>query len=112
MPELPAPSAPITSWGRRIHGPTLPGQGIRCKRESALTAAEVEEAAEVIARGRIEHRTAVLPEHLKIRHWDSIMAVMERLNAKLAWPPAGWKVGAASVEIQRAEGVPGPAPGL
>ena len=107
-----SPSSPITSLGRPIHGPTLPGQGVRCTRQSPLTPAEVEEVAEIIARGRIERRSATLPERLKTRHWESIMVVMERLNAKLAWPPAGWKVGAASLEIQRAEGVPGPAPGL
>jgi 2-keto-4-pentenoate hydratase len=112
MTTSPSASSTITPWGRRIHGPTLPGQGVRCTRESPLTPAEVEEVAEIIARGRIERTSAVLPEQLKTRHWDSIMAVMERLNAKLAWPPAGWKVGAASLEIQRAEGVPGPAPGL
>jgi 2-keto-4-pentenoate hydratase len=108
----PSQSSPITPSGRRIHGPTLPGQGVRCKRESPLTPAEVEEVSEIIARGRIERTSAILPARLKTRHWESIMAVMERLNAKLAWPPAGWKVGAASVEIQLAEGMPGPAPGL
>ncbi|MBI5877428.1 MAG: fumarylacetoacetate hydrolase family protein [Chloroflexi bacterium] len=102
----------ITLWGRRIHGPTLPGQGIRCKRESALSPDEIAEIATIIARGRTERHSVELPERLKTRHWQSIMAVMDALNAKLAWPPAGWKVGAAAVEIQRAEGVPGPAPGL
>ena len=80
---------PVTPWGRPIHGPTLPGQGIRCLRQSPLTPAEVEEVAQIIARGRIERTSAVLPERLKTRNWDSIMAVMERLNAILAWPPAG-----------------------
>jgi 2-keto-4-pentenoate hydratase len=152
MTTPPSASSPITPWGRPIHGPTLPGQGVRCARVSPLTPAEVEEVAEIIARGRIERRSAVLPERLKTRNWDSIMTVMARLNAKLASAasgqdassvqrrsaegggpsasgqdassvqrrsaegggllPAGWKVGAASLEIQRAEGVPGPAPGL
>jgi 2-keto-4-pentenoate hydratase len=105
-------SEEITLWGRRIHGPTLPGQGIRCKRETALTPGELEEVVEIIARGRIEHRSAFLPERLKTRNWESVMAVMERVNEKLAWPSAGWKIGAAAEEIRRAEGVPGPAPGL
>jgi 2-keto-4-pentenoate hydratase len=105
------PSDEITLWGRRIHGPTLPGQGLRCQRETPLTAVELEEVAEIIARGRIEHRTAFLPDRLKTRNWESVMAVMERVNEKLAWPSAGWKIGAASEEIRRAEGVPGPAPG-
>src|SRR4051812_30835532 len=101
----------ITLWGRRIHGPTLPGQGIRCKRETPLSAEEIDETAEIIARGRIERRTAILPERLKTRHWASVMAVMARLNEKLDWPSAGWKIGAAAEEIRRAEGVPEPAPG-
>lgn len=102
----------VTRWGRLIHGPTLPGRGVRCKRETPLAQDELEAAAAIIARARIEHRSAHLPEALRTRNWDSIMAVMERVNEKLAWEPAGWKVGAASQEVQRAEGVPGPAPGL
>jgi 2-keto-4-pentenoate hydratase len=106
-----AGSEEITLWGRRIHGPTLPGQGIRCKRETPLTPAELEAVVDIIARGRIEHRSAFLPERLRTRNWDSIMAVMEGVNEKLGWPSAGWKIGAAAEEIRRAEGVPGPAPG-
>ncbi len=101
----------ITTWGRRIHGPTLPGQGIRCARETALSPAELEVVAEIIARARIEHRSTVLPERLKTRHWDSVMAVMLRANEILGWASAGWKIGAASEEVRRAEGVPWPAPG-
>ena len=39
--------AEITLWGRRIHGPTLPGQGIRCKRETPLSAEEIAELSVV-----------------------------------------------------------------
>jgi 2-keto-4-pentenoate hydratase len=60
----------------------------------------------------MERRSASLPERLKTRNWESVLAVMDRLNAKLAWPSAGWKIGAAAEEIRRAEGVPEPAPGL
>ena len=101
----------ITNWGRRIHGPTLPGQGIRCQRETALTPAEAEEVVQIIASARREHRTTVLPERLRTRHWDTILNTMERINAELAWPSAGWKIGAAAEDVRRAEGVPGPAPG-
>lgn len=101
----------ITLWGRRIHGPTLPGQGVRCQRQTALTPAEVEAVVEIIAQGRLGRHSVVMPEELKTRHWDSVMIVMERLNERLGWPAAGWKIGAASLEVQRAEGVPGPAPG-
>ncbi len=106
-----APASELTLWGRRIHGPTLPGQGVRCKRETALDPAELDQVVEIIARGRLEHRTVEMPEQLKTRHWGSVMAVMEHLNARLGWPVAGWKIGAAAEEIRRAEGVPGPAPG-
>jgi 2-keto-4-pentenoate hydratase len=101
----------ITPWGRRIHGPTLPGQGIRCKRETPLTPAEMEEVVEIVSRARLERRMAFLPERLRTRNWDSIMQTMAHINDRLAWPSAGWKIGAAAEEIRRAEGVPAPAPG-
>ena len=101
----------ITTWGRRIHGPTLPGQGVRCQRETPLSPDEVEQVADIITRGRVEHRSVTLPEPLRTRHWDSIMAVMLRVNEKLGWASAGWKIGAAAEEVRQAEGVPGPAPG-
>jgi 2-keto-4-pentenoate hydratase len=103
--------AEVTSWGRRIHGPTLPGQGVRCARQTPLTDAEIDEVVAIIADGRLGRHSVVLPEHLKTRHWDTVMTVMERLNLRLDWPSGGWKIGAASLEVQRAEGVPGPAPG-
>lgn len=101
----------IELWGRRIHGPTLPGQGVRCRRVTPLTDGEIDEVVTIIARGRIERHTVALPEHLRTRHWETVMRVMERLNQRLGWPTAGWKIGAAAIEVQRAEGVPGPAPG-
>jgi len=101
----------ITRWGRRIHGPTLPGQGGRCARTTPLAPAELAEVIDTIAAARREHRSAHLPERLHTRHWDSAMAVLEGVNAQLAWPAAGWKVGAAAKEIQEAEGVPEPMPG-
>ena len=101
----------ITTRGRLIHGPTLPGQGIRTPRQTPLSPAEIDETVAIIARGRLEHRTVELPERLKTRNWDSVLAVMASLNARLAWPSAGWKIGAAAEEIRKAEGVPEPAPG-
>jgi len=105
------PSQEITRWGRRIHGPTQPGQGGRCERQTPLSPAELEQAVQIIARGRAERHTVFMPEHLRTRHWDSVMAVLEGVNARLAWPAAGWKIGAAAKEIQEAEGVPEPMPG-
>ncbi len=109
MTQTPDPA--ITSRGRLIHGPTLPGQGIRCARQTPLSPAEVEEAAAVLVTGRLEHRTVVLPERLKTRDWESIVAVMTRANNMLNWPSAGWKIGGAAIEIRLAEGVPEPSPG-
>ena len=110
-PSISVPPTEVTAWGRRIHGPTLPGQGLRCRRETPLSPTELEEVVEIIARGRVEHHGASLPERLKTRNWESVIAVMARLNEKLGWPSAGWKIGAAAEEIRRAEGVPEPAPG-
>jgi 2-keto-4-pentenoate hydratase len=101
----------ITTRGRLIHGPTLPGQGIRCQRQTPLTPAEMQEVVEIISNARREHRMTELPERLRTRHWDSIMTTMELINDRLAWPMAGWKIGAAAEEIRKAEGVPAPAPG-
>ena len=108
----PFSSSEIAPWGRRIHGPTLPGQGIRCARESPLTPSEIEEISDIIVRARRGHCLADgYPEHLKTRNWNSVMAVIDAVNEKLAWPSAGWKIGAASEEIRRVEKVPGPCPG-
>src|SRR5258707_13566503 len=108
----PSSDSRIRLRGSRIHGPTLPGQGIRCKRVTPLSEQEIEETAEIIAQGRIERRSASLPERLKTRHWESVMAVMARLNEKMGWPSAGWEMGAAAEENRRAGGGPEPAPGI
>jgi 2-keto-4-pentenoate hydratase len=84
---------------------------VRCRRESPLGPEEISEIVEIIARARIERRSTVFPDRLKTRHWGSVMTVIDRLNERLGWPSAGWKIGAASEEIRRAEGVPGPCPG-
>jgi len=105
------PTSEIAPWGRRIHGPTLPGQGIKCERQSPLSPSELAEIIDIIVQARIEHRSAVYPERLKTRNWESVMAAIDGVNAKLNWPSAGWKIGAASEEIRRAESVPGPCPG-
>ena len=104
-------SSEITPWGRRIYGPTPPGQAVWCERRSALSPAELDEVVELVARARREHRSATLPERLWTRDWDSVMAVVLRLDQRLGWPPAGWKIGAASAEVRQAEGLPSPSPG-
>src|SRR5258707_10160937 len=106
----PSSDAEITLWGRRIHGPTLPGQGIRCKRVTPLSEQEIEETAEIIAQGRIERRSASLPERLKTRHWESVMAVIARLHKKKGWPAAGLEIGAAPEKNPRARRGPKTAP--
>jgi 2-keto-4-pentenoate hydratase len=76
-----------------------------------LAPAELREIVELVAAARAGRRSAWLPERLRTRHWDSIMAVVFALDERLGWEPAGWKIGAASREVQEAEGLPGPAPG-
>jgi 2-keto-4-pentenoate hydratase len=110
MPEPPTHST-INPLGRPIYGPTPPGQGVRCARQTPLSAQEIDEVVEIIARGRLERRSAFLPEPLRTRDWESVMAVMLRLVDRLAWPAAGWKIGGAAREVQLAEGVPSAAPG-
>jgi 2-keto-4-pentenoate hydratase len=72
----------------------------------------LEEIVNIIVLARRNHRLAPeYPEHLKTRNWDSVMAVIDAVNQRLAWPSAGWKIGAAAEEIRRVERVPGPCPG-
>lgn len=101
----------VTLSGRRIYGPTPPGQAVWCTRTTPLTPAEVAEVVELVAQGRLARRSVQLPERLWTRHWDSLMTVVFRLNERLDWEPAGWKIGAASAEVRHAEGLPSPAPG-
>lgn len=82
-----------------------------CKRTSPLSVAEVDEVAAVIARGRCERRSEELPERLRTRDWGSVVKVIVALDERLGWEGAGWKIGAASEEIRRAEGLPSPSPG-
>ena len=105
-------TVPIAAWGRRNHGPTLPGQGISCPRQTPLDAQELADITAIIVAARREHRLApAYPEHLKTRNWDSVMAVIAAVNRELRWPAVGWKIGAAAEEIRRVEKVPGPCPG-
>ena len=64
-----------------------------------------------IAEGRTARHAVELPERLRTRDWTSVMKVVLALDDRLARPGAGWKIGAASEEIRRAEGLPGPSPG-
>jgi hypothetical protein len=68
----------LTDRGRPIYGPTLPGQGPPCTRQSPLTGAEVAEVTAVIA-----------------------------VDESLGRPGSGL-AGAASDEIRRAERLPSP----
>ena len=103
--------AEVTLSGRNIFGPTPPGKAVWCARRTPLSPDEIDEVVDLIAKARLGHTSAKLPERLWTRHWDSIMTVVLRVNARIGWEPAGWKIGAASTEVQAAEGLPGPAPG-
>ena len=103
--------ADIGERGRFIYGETPPSGAVACARRAPLLPAEVEEVVDIIARARTERRATRLPERLRTRDWPSVMEVVLRLDECLAREGAGWKVGAASEEIRRAEGLPGPSPG-
>src|SRR4029077_8189960 len=107
----------LTDRGRPIYGPTPPGQGPPCSRQSPLTGAEVAEVAAVIAAARRGRHAAELPERLRARDWGSggagLLAVDESLRLSgSGLAGAGWKIGAASDEIRRAERLPSPSPGI
>ncbi|HEY1761527.1 MAG TPA: fumarylacetoacetate hydrolase family protein [Acidimicrobiales bacterium] len=66
---------------------------------------------DIIATGRRQRRAVNLPESLRTRDWKSVEEVILGLDERLARVGAGWKIGAASEEIRRAEGLPSPSPG-
>jgi hypothetical protein len=101
----------ITSRGRSIYGPTPPGGATPCARDTPLSRDELDDVVELIAAGREGRHAVSLPPALMTRHWPSVIEVMLRLDERLGWPAAGWKIGAASEEIRRAEGLPGACPG-
>jgi 2-keto-4-pentenoate hydratase len=101
----------ITARGRTIYGPTPPGGATPWPRDTPLNAVETEAVVEAIALGREQRRAVVLAEGLRTRHWPSVLKVLLRVDERLGWPPAGWKIGAASEEVRRAEGLPEPCPG-
>lgn len=101
----------LTERGRPLWGTTPPGGATPCARTSPLSDAEVAEVVEIIARGRRERHGEQLPERLQTRDWPSVVKVILGLDERLGWDGAGWKIGAASEEIRRAEGLPSPSPG-
>lgn len=101
----------LSDRGRLIHGPTPPGGSVPSPRESDLTPAEVEEVVELIANGRKTRTPVVMPERLRARSWKSMEEVILKLEYALGWEGAGWKVGAASLDVRKAENIPSPSPG-
>ncbi len=108
--SIPRP-AYLTDRGRLIHGRTEPGGSQPVARTTDLTDAEVAQVLSLISTGRLQRRPVVLPERLKARSWRSVESVLLELEHALDWPTAGWKVGAASMEVRRAENIPSPSPG-
>jgi 2-keto-4-pentenoate hydratase len=101
----------LTDRGRLIHGNTPPGGSIPSPRTSDLTPAEVAEVIDLIATGRRDRKAATMPRRLRARSWDSVEDVLLNLESALGWHAVGWKVGAASFEVRRAENIPSPSPG-
>ncbi len=97
--------------GRPLYGATPPSGVVPCARTTALSAEERDEVVEIIARGRRLRQPEVLPERLRTRHWASVVAVAMALDERTDRARAGWKIGAASEVVRRAEGVPSPSPG-
>lgn len=106
-----AASSVITDRGRQIYGPTPPGAAVLCERSTPLDDAETDAVVTIIARGRRERCAVELPIELRTSHWPSVLRVMLLLDERMGTPGIGWKVGAASEEVRRAEGLPGPIPG-
>ena len=101
----------IGERGRFIYGPTAPSTAVPCPRTSALSPAEIDEVVDIIAGGRAQRRAVELPERLQTRDWGSVMNVVLALDERRGRRGVGWKIGAASQDIRKAEGVPGPSPG-
>ena len=101
----------LSDRGRLIHGPTPPGGSEPAARESYLTATELNEVIELIANGRKTRTPVVMPERLRARSWNSMAQVVLNLEYSLGWEGAGWKVGAASLDVRKAENIPEPSPG-
>ncbi len=97
--------------GRFLYGDTAPGAAVACQRTAPLEATEIDEVVTLIALGRRERRSVELPERLKTRDWGSVEAVLLKLDERVARRGVGWKIGAASDEIRKAEGLPSPSPG-
>jgi len=104
-------SSEITDRGRRIYGPTAPGAAMRCERHTPLDQAETDAVVEIIATGHRESHSVELPVELRTSDWPSVLRVMLLLDERIGRPGIGWKIGAASQEVRRAEGLPGPIPG-
>jgi 2-oxo-3-hexenedioate decarboxylase/2-keto-4-pentenoate hydratase len=73
---------------------------------------QVAAIADLVAEHRVA-RTALtdLPENLRPISFEPVEAIMHALHRRLPWETVGWKVGAASAEVQRLERLPGPVPG-
>ncbi len=84
------------------------GADLRASPETA----QVTAIAELIADHRLRHRSmGDLPARLQPTSYEPVEAVMHAIHRRIPWSTAGWKVGAASTEVQRLERLPGPVPG-
>jgi 2-keto-4-pentenoate hydratase len=109
--DTPGRPSDIGERGRFIYGQTAPSTAVPCTRSTPLSPAEIDEVVGIIAKGRAERQAVELPERLRTRDWASVMQVVLELDARRGRRGVGWKIGAASQDVRRAEGVPGPSPG-
>lgn len=80
--------------------------------ERSSETATVAEIANLVAQHRIDQTPLFdLPERLQPQNYDSVEAIMLAIQRRLPWETGGWKVGAASLEVQKLERMPGPVPG-
>src|ERR1700742_5005424 len=98
--------------GCRARPSTRPAGGSTpSDRTGDLSPDEVAELAQLIADGRLGRHAVEMPVRLRARSWTSVEQVLSELERRLGWTPAGWKIGAASMEVRRAEDIPSPSPG-
>ena len=69
-----------------------------------MSAARIEQAADLILNARLTHAPVLLPDDYRPQTTDQAYAIQHRVTERLNLPSAGWKIGAASKAVAAAEG--------